>query len=86
MKKSEEKEYQKWKKESLDEEYEKAKETEWVTVPYSLAGMGQYSETMEKSEVKSFEAWIKDNGSAVMGEPEKATEEEIKTVLAKRAH
>lgn len=74
--------YEQWAKEYIETEYEKVKKEKWITVPYIFAGMGQYSKTFPEAELECFRAWINGNGSAFMGEPVPATEEEIKTAIA----
>lgn len=74
--------YKEWVKTYIAQEYANHKDEKWVTVAYLFAGMGQYSRTFPEAELECFKAWIDGNGSAFMGNPEPATEEEIKTAIA----
>lgn len=77
-----EKEYQAWKKQYLDMEYEKVRNQKWVTVHYMFAGIGSYSQTVPESQQGCVIAFINGNGSAFPGRIELATEEEVKNTLA----
>lgn len=74
--------YTEWVKTYIAQEFYNHKDENWVTVPYIFAGMGQYSKTFPENELECFRAWIDGNGSAFMGEPAPATDEEIKTAIA----
>ena len=80
-----EQEYKAWVKNYIESEYEKVKEMTWVTIPYLFAGIGQYSVTLPETEVEMFKCWIDANGSAFMGDPEPAEEEDIKNAIAMAA-
>lgn len=77
-----EKEYQAWKNQYLNAEYEKVKDQKWVTVHYMFAGIGSYSQTVPESQQGCVIAFINSNGSAFLGRIEPATEEEVKNTLA----
>ena len=77
-----EKEYQAWKNQYLNAEYEKVKDQKWVTIHYMFAGIGSYSQTVPESQQGCVIAFINGNGSAFLGRIEPATEEEVKNSLA----
>ena len=77
-----EKEYQAWKKQYLNTEYEKVKDQKWVTVHYLFAGIGSYNQTVPESQQECVIAFINANGSAFLGSINPATEEEVKSTLA----
>ncbi len=78
--------YQAWVETFIASEYEKMAAREFLSCDYVFAGMGRYRAVMLKEQLGSFVDWINANGSAFMGQPERATQEEIRQYIACHAN
>ena len=80
-----EKEYDAWKRDYLEKEFEKLKDKDFLTCSYVFLGMGSYTTTIPAEEKEGFMKWIEGNGSALPTGEHKATKEEIENYIALRA-
>ena len=79
-------EYEKWKQDYLDNEYEKLKSHSFLAVSYMFAGFGGYDDVIPEEQFESFVCWINGNGSAFFTGKREATEEEIRMYIARHAY
>lgn len=79
-------EYEKWKQDYLDNEYEKLKSHSFLAVSYMFAGFGGYDDVITEEQFESFVCWINGNGSAFFTGKREATEEEIRMYIARHAY
>ena len=77
--------YEDWKQDYLDREYEKVKDKKFLVCGYLFAGIGQYKATIPEEALPSFQCWINGNGSAFFGSSREATKEEVIKYLALHA-
>lgn len=78
-------EYEAWKKNYLDSEYEKLKDRSFLAVSYMFAGIGGYDDVIPEEQFQSFMCWINGNGSAFFTGKREATEEEVREYIARHA-
>ena len=79
-------EYEAWKKNYLDSEYEKLKDRRFLAVSYMFAGIGGYDDVIPEEQFDSFICWINGNGSAFFTGKREATEEEVREYIARHAY
>ena len=79
-------EYEAWKKNYLDSEYEKLKGRSFLAVSYMFAGIGGYDDVIPEEQFQSFMCWINGNGSAFFTGKREATEEEVREYIARHAY
>lgn len=79
-------EYEAWKKNYLDSEYEKLKGCSFLAVSYMFAGIGGYDDVIPEEQFQSFMCWINGNGSAFFTGKREATEEEVREYIARHAY
>ena len=79
-------EYEAWKKNYLDSEYEKLKDRMFLAVSYMFAGIGGYDDVIPEEQFQSFICWINGNGSAFFTGKREATEEEVREYIARHAY
>ena len=79
-------EYEAWKKNYLDSEYEKLKDRRFLAVSYMFAGIGGYDDAIPEEQFDSFICWINGNGSAFFTGKREATEEEVREYIARHAY
>lgn len=77
--------YTAWKENYIQNEYERLKNKKFLKCNYMFAGIGGYEDVFPEEMWESFCCWIDGNGSAFRGEPEPATEKDVKQYIALHA-
>ena len=74
--------YRIWKEKFINEQLNMIDKEKIVTCSYAFSGLGHYADVMHEDDYDVFKDFISDNGSAVMEEIRKATDDEVKLYIA----
>jgi hypothetical protein len=74
--------YRVWKEDFINRQFAVTDRERIITVSYTYAGIGRYTEVMHEDDFDVFADFIADNSAATMGGKRQATDDEVKLYIA----